>query len=298
MDDNHKGLILALSSSAFIGASFIVKKKGLRKAGSTGVRAVIVGEAANFTAYAFAPAILVTPLGALSIIVSAVLAHIMLNEKLHVLGMLGCVLCCVGSTMIVLHAPAERQIESVKQVAQLAMEPAFVLYSVSVVAVVVLLIFHFVPKYGHTHIMVYIGICSLMGSLSVMSCKALGIAVKLTLGGDNQLMYPETSIFAMVVATCVLTQISYLNKDWDRQTGTQIVSELCGFVTILSGTFLLHATKDHSDVSPAISGYTGLANPLGARPSLTGKRPEDERSADELPLRRDSFSNSPSFRTP
>lgn len=30
---------------------------------------VIVGEAANFAAYAFAPAILVTPLGALSIII-------------------------------------------------------------------------------------------------------------------------------------------------------------------------------------------------------------------------------------
>ncbi len=31
--------------------------------------AVLVGEVANFTAYAFAPAVLVTPLGALSIIV-------------------------------------------------------------------------------------------------------------------------------------------------------------------------------------------------------------------------------------
>ena len=30
---------------------------------------VVVGEAANFTAYAFAPAILVTPLGAISVIV-------------------------------------------------------------------------------------------------------------------------------------------------------------------------------------------------------------------------------------
>lgn len=30
---------------------------------------VLVGEVANFTAYAFAPAVLVTPLGALSIIV-------------------------------------------------------------------------------------------------------------------------------------------------------------------------------------------------------------------------------------
>ena len=39
MDDKHKGLLLALSSSLFIGASFIIKKKGLRKAGATGVRA-------------------------------------------------------------------------------------------------------------------------------------------------------------------------------------------------------------------------------------------------------------------
>lgn len=37
--DNIKGLILALSSSVFIGASFIVKKKGLKKAGASGIRA-------------------------------------------------------------------------------------------------------------------------------------------------------------------------------------------------------------------------------------------------------------------
>ena len=37
--DNVKGLVLALSSSVFIGASFIVKKKGLKKAGASGLRA-------------------------------------------------------------------------------------------------------------------------------------------------------------------------------------------------------------------------------------------------------------------
>jgi hypothetical protein len=33
--DNIKGLLLALSSSLFIGASFIIKKKGLKKAASS-----------------------------------------------------------------------------------------------------------------------------------------------------------------------------------------------------------------------------------------------------------------------
>lgn len=54
---------------------------------------------------------------------SAVLAHVMLREKLHIFGVLGCVLCVVGSTTIVLHAPQERQIESVTEVWGLATEP-------------------------------------------------------------------------------------------------------------------------------------------------------------------------------
>ncbi|CAA7404524.1 unnamed protein product [Spirodela intermedia] len=301
--DNIKGLVLALSSSFFIGASFIVKKKGLKKAGASGVRAgvggysylyeplwwagmitMIAGEIANFAAYAFAPAILVTPLGALSIIISAALAHVILRERLHVFGILGCVLCVVGSTTIVLHAPQEREIESVSEVWDLAIDPGFLLYAFVVILIVFVLIFHFIPQYGQTHLMVYIGVCSLVGSLSVMSVKALGIALKLTFSGTNQLLYPQTWVFATVVAVCVVTQMNYLNKaldtfntavvspiyfvmftsltilasvimfkDWDRQSPTQIVTEMCGFVTILSGTFLLHKTKDMADgVSPSV----------------------------------------------
>ena len=45
-----------------------------------------IGEAANFAAYAFAPASLVTPLGALSVLVAAVLSSKFLNENLNLLG--------------------------------------------------------------------------------------------------------------------------------------------------------------------------------------------------------------------
>ncbi|CAN0875227.1 Probable magnesium transporter NIPA2 [Linum grandiflorum] len=292
--DNLHGLILAVSSSIFIGSSFIVKKKGLKKAANTGTRAglggysylyqpwwwagmitMILGEIANFAAYAFAPAILVTPLGALSIIFSAVLAHFILQEKLHIFGVLGCVLCVVGSSTIVLHAPQERNIESVRQVWQLATEPAFLVYSALVVIAVSVLIFYCVPRYGQTHMIVYVGICSLMGSLTVMSVKAVSIALKLSFSGMNQFVYFETWIFTIIVITCCLLQINYLNKaldtfntavispvyyvmftsftilasmimfkDWDSQNASQIATELCGFVTILSGTFLLHRTKD------------------------------------------------------
>jgi magnesium transporter len=59
---------------------------------------------------------------------SAALADIMLKEKLHIFGILGCVLCVVGSTTIVLHAPQERTIESVAEVWDLATEPGTLLF--------------------------------------------------------------------------------------------------------------------------------------------------------------------------
>ncbi|PIA40970.1 hypothetical protein AQUCO_02300026v1 [Aquilegia coerulea] len=191
--DNLKGILLAVLASAFIGSSFIVKKKGLKRAGSSGPRAsvggygylleplwwigmvtMIVGEIANFVAYIFAPAVLITPLGALSIIVSAVLADFLLNEKLQKMGILGCILCIVGSTMIVLHAPSERSLNSVEEIWGLATQPAFLVYTALAVASVLVLMFHCAPSYGQTNILVYIGICSIIGSLTVINqCQSV-----------------------------------------------------------------------------------------------------------------------------
>ncbi|KAL4362447.1 hypothetical protein GQ457_04G000130 [Hibiscus cannabinus] len=155
--------------------------------------------------------------------------------------------------------------------------------------------------------MVYIGVCSLVGSISVMSVKALGIALKLTFSGMNQLVYPQTWAFTLVVVSCVITQMNYLNKaldtfntavvspiyyvmftsltilasvimfkDWDRQTPTQIITEMCGFVTILSGTFLLHKTKDMVD-GPSLSTSMSMR-------SL--KHEEEELLIEGIPLKR------------
>ncbi|XP_021319829.1 probable magnesium transporter NIPA4 isoform X2 [Sorghum bicolor] len=284
-----------------------------------GMITMIVGEVANFAAYAFAPAILVTPLGALSIIISAVLAHVMLREKLHIFGILGCVLCVVGSTTIVLHAPPEREIESVTEVWDLATEPAFMCYAAVVIAIAAILVYRFVPLYGQTHVMVYIGVCSLVGSISVMSVKALGIALKLTFSGTNQLMYPQTWAFTLVVISCIITQMNYLNKaldtfntavvspiyytmftsltilasvimfkDWDRQNPTQIVTEMCGFVTILSGTFLLHKTKDMAD--GGLSTSSSFRLPTSSSVRFSKQTDED---GEGIPLR-----SSESFRSP
>lgn len=96
---------------------------------------------ANFAAYTFAPPILVTPLGALSVIIGcvscctgllsprfiiihrAILASFLLNEELGHLGRVGCTLCLLGSLIIVLHAPEDKPIETVDEILHYAVQP-------------------------------------------------------------------------------------------------------------------------------------------------------------------------------
>lgn len=66
----------------------------------------------------------------------------------------------------------------------------------------------------------------------VMSVKALGIALKLTLSGMNQLIYPQTWLFAMVVTVCVLTQMNYLNKVKMIDLSAVYLPPTCAYIII------------------------------------------------------------------
>jgi hypothetical protein len=90
--------------------------------------------------------------------------------------------------------------------------PGFLTYAVATLVVVAALVLFFEPRYGQTNIMIYLGICSSMGSLTVVSIKAIGVAIKLTLDGMNQVAYPHTWLFVIIAIICVVSQINYLNK--------------------------------------------------------------------------------------
>nr|ACU17746.1 unknown [Glycine max] len=61
-------------------------------------------------------------------------------------------------------------------------------------------------------------------------------------------------IYYVMFTTFTIVASVIMFKDWDRQSPTQVITEICGFVTILSGTFLLHKTKDMADgLQPSLS---------------------------------------------
>ncbi|KAI9491275.1 magnesium transporter [Zychaea mexicana] len=288
--DKYIGLILAMSSSVFIGLSFIITKKGLinaqRRHGVSaadgkhhylrnwtwwaGMSTMAVGEVLNFSAYSFAPAILVTPLGALSVILGAIFASIFLKETLGAIGKIGCLLSVVGAVLVVLHAPQDPNVDNIDELLFYALQPGFLIYCTMVVVTSLFMIYKVVPKYGKRNPFVYVSICSLVGSVSVMSIKAFGIALKLTFAGNNQFTHPSTYAFGIVVAVCIVTQMNYFNKALEQfstnvvnpiyfvcfttatitastilfqgfnvDSPVYVVSLIAGFVVIFTGVYLL-----------------------------------------------------------
>lgn len=74
------------------------------------------------------------------------------------------------------------------------------------------MIYRVAPRYGRKNPLIYLSICSTVGSISICAIKGFGIALKLTLGGHNQFSHPSTYVFLIVTVVCIMTQMNYFNK--------------------------------------------------------------------------------------
>lgn len=224
------GIILAVCSGLFIGVSFVLKKVGLLKANVkyneeagegygylknaywwTGMTLMIIGEICNFVAYAFVDAILVTPLGALSVVVTTILSAIFLKERLSFVGKVSCFLCIIGSVVIVLNAPEQSAVANIQQMQHYVLAPGFLVYAGLVIIGSVFVAFWAGPRYGKKSMLVYLTICSLIGGLSVVATQGLGAAIIAQINGQQQFnQWFLYVLFVFVIAT-LLTEIIYLN---------------------------------------------------------------------------------------
>ncbi|XP_030009075.1 magnesium transporter NIPA4 [Sphaeramia orbicularis] len=289
------GLALALMSAFLIGGSVILKKKALlRLANSGDTRAgdgghgylkdwlwwgglltMGAGEVCNFAAYMFAPATLVTPLGALSVLISAVLSTYMLGEVLNIVGKLGCLLCVLGSVLLVIHAPQEQEVTSLQDMTSKLLEPGFLVYVSVVLVLCAVLVLYFCPRVGQSNILIYISICSLLGAFTVSSVKGLAIVINTMFYDTLVLANPLTWILLLTLIVSIVTQVNYLNKsldtfntlmvypiyyvlftsvvlstsiilfqEWSSMSAVDIVTTLGAFLVIVVGVAMLHLFRE------------------------------------------------------
>ena len=224
------GLSLAICSGLFIGTSFVLKKMGLLKANAKyneaagegygylknvwwwgGMTLMIVGEICNFVAYAFVDAILVTPLGALSVVVTTILSAIFLKERLSFVGKVGCFNCIVGSIVIVLNAPTQSAVADIQEMQHFVLSPGFLSYAGLVIVTCVFIALWAGPRYGKKSMLVYLTICSLIGGLSVVATQGLGSAIVAQASGKSQFNQWFLYVLLVFVASTLVTEIIYLN---------------------------------------------------------------------------------------
>ena len=224
------GLSLAIASGIFIGVSFVLKKMGLLKANEkyneeagegygylknawwwSGMTLMIIGEICNFVAYAFVDAILVTPLGALSVVVTTILSAIFLKERLSFVGKVGCFNCIVGSVVIVLNAPSQSAVADIEGMKKFVVTPGFLTYTGVIIAGCTFIALWVAPRYGKKSMLVYLSICSLIGGLSVVCTQGLGAAVVAQAGGKAQFNNWFLYVVLVFVITTLVVEIIYLN---------------------------------------------------------------------------------------
>ncbi|KAJ2906369.1 magnesium transporter NIPA-domain-containing protein [Zalerion maritima] len=324
------GIALAISSGAFIGTSFVLKKYGLLKANEkyneeagegygylknvwwwAGMTLMIVGEICNFVAYAFTDAILVTPLGALSVVITTVLSAIFLKERLSMVGKVACFLCIVGAVVIVMNAPSESSVANIQEMKDFVIAPGFLSYTGVIIIGAVIAAFYAGPRWGKKNMLVYISICSWVGGLSVVATQGLGAAIVAQAGGAKENQFKEWFLYVLlvfVIAT-LLTEIIYLNKALNlfnaamvtptyyvyftsttiitsavlfqgfKGTATSIVTVVNGFLTICSGVVLLQLSKSAKDV-PDTAVFAGDLDQI--QTIAEQEQPETEPKADAI----------------
>ncbi|EAW06298.1 DUF803 domain membrane protein [Aspergillus clavatus NRRL 1] len=322
------GIALAVSSGLFIGTSFVLKKTGLLKANVkyneeagegygylknvwwwSGMILMIVGEICNFVAYAFVDAILVTPLGALSVVITTILSAIFLKERLSFVGKVGCFSCIIGSVVIALNAPEQSSVSDIQDMKHYVIAPGFLSYAGVVVVGCAATAFWAGPRWGKKSMFVYISICSMIGGLSVVATQGLGAAILAQINGKSQFKEWFLYVLLVFVIATLLTEIIYLNKALNlfnaalvtptyyvfftsativssailfqgfKGSGMQIATVILGFLQICAGVVLLQLSKSAKDV-PDAAVFKGDLDQI--REVVAQEEPETEPKADSI----------------
>ncbi|OQE41807.1 hypothetical protein PENCOP_c004G07098 [Penicillium coprophilum] len=322
------GISLAVASGIFIGISFVVKKIGLLKANVkyneeagegygylknfwwwTGMTLMIVGEICNFVAYAFVDAILVTPLGALSVVITTILSAIFLKERLSFVGKVGCFCCIIGSVTIAMNAPEQSSVKDIQGMQHFVIQPGFLVYAGLIIVGAAFTALWVGPRYGKSSMFVYISICSMVGGLSVVATQGLGSAILAQINGEEQFKHWFLYVLFVFVIGTLLTEIIYLNKALNlfnaalvtptyyvmftsatiitsailfkgfKGTGIQIATVIIGFLQICAGVVLLQLSKSAKDV-PDAAIFKGDLDQI--REVAAVEEPESEPKADSI----------------
>ena len=214
---------------------------------------LVMGELGNLAAYGLAPASVVSPLGAVTVVSNAVLSRLFLKEVMSYRGVAGVACALFGAVLVVVDTPVSADdtciydcIVSYEGLAMLLI----VLIGCFVLANPLNLWGLVSREYANTHVVLYCMICSLLGVITVASAKGIAIAIEQTVGGDDFMFtdgktaWLTVVLIVSVIASNVL-QLYFLNVALIHFQASLVVPVyyiLFTSASIATGMILFHET--------------------------------------------------------
>ncbi|AWP16392.1 putative NIPA-like protein 3 [Scophthalmus maximus] len=231
--DNLIGTLLAIFGNVLVSVSLCIQKYShVTLAGTKDPRAfysaktwwcgfvlTCLGEGANFVSYAFAPLALIAPLNAVSVLTSFILGFIFLREKSkpsdfakrYGLSFLGSVLTIGGTYLFVAFGPnSHEKLKAENIVTHLVGWPVLLYLLLEVIMFSLLLYFY--NQRSAQYIVVILLLVALLGSVTVITVKAVSGMLVLTTEGSMQLDDPIFSVMFVCMVASVAFQARFLSQ--------------------------------------------------------------------------------------
>lgn len=88
-------------------------------------------------------------MGALSVVISALLSHFVLGEKLSLFGWISSIQCLLGASILALNGPEEQSVNTIVEFRKLFVTTLFLAYGGGVLALALVLAVFVAPRWGH-----------------------------------------------------------------------------------------------------------------------------------------------------
>ncbi|XP_041828771.1 NIPA-like protein 3 [Melanotaenia boesemani] len=231
--DNLIGTLLAIFGNLFVSISLSIQKYShVTLAGRKDQRAfyctktwwsgfvfTCIGEGANFVSYAFAPLALIAPLNAVSVLTSSILGFLFLREKCKAkdfakhygLTFLGYILTIGGTYLFVAFGPnSHEKLQAENIVKHIVGWPVLLYLLLEIIMFCLLLYFY--KQCGTNYLLIILLLAALLGSVAVITVKAVSGMLVLTIEGTMQLDYPIFSVMFVCMVASVIFQARFLSQ--------------------------------------------------------------------------------------
>lgn len=215
-----------------------------------GIGLLNLGELGNFTAYAFAPASLIAPLGVSALVANVFLAPAILKEPFRRQDLWGCALAVFGGVTVVQGSKSSDTKLSPEQMLAAIEQPLFIGYACLSVVAASTLAYLSRTRFGDEHVMCDLGLAAILGAFTVLSTKAVSSFLSLLFldAFRHWLTWP---VLAVLVGTALL-QVNYVNKALQRFDSRVVIpSQFCSFaLSCIVGSAVLY--REFEGVSSAM----------------------------------------------